>query len=170
MSLHTFTPPNSSGGICWGKGRRIMSVKQPPMFRICNYPAGIPALVAFAVVALSAIDKHMLATRGAYVPLLATLQETESAKSINVGPQTHSRPRVNPKYCIKPEQIMQRSIPAISGIPNNDNHGTVSTQILQVFSIIRHGARAPDKPDTTCWRNFSGYGLGCRLRETAFLL
>ena len=70
----------------------------------------------------------------------------------------HKRSRY-PNLCSKPRQMKQRKIPPLI---NTDNR---STQILQVFTLIRHGSRAPDTPNMNCWGNsaasFSEY-LSCQ--------
>lgn len=70
----------------------------------------------------------------------------------------HKRSRY-PNLCSKPRQMKQRKIPPLI---NTDNR---STQILQVFTLIRHGSRAPDTPNMKCWGNsttsFSEY-LSCQ--------
>ncbi len=80
-----------------------------------------------------------------------------------IGDSTQTRPTNNSSnnICSTPEQILtERSIPEVH---NN------ATQILQVFSIIRHGNRAPDNATTICWDKFPGFDFDCRWKEISHL-
>lgn len=83
---------------------------------------------------------------------------TTTATASTMLDQWYQKYPLYPEYCSTPSQLKQRAIP-----PLTKQDPTLSTSLLHVTAIIRHGARTP-YDNHSCWKGWESQSWDCDLK------
>jgi len=101
-------------------------------------------------------DKEKQDEEEAFNTLQHSISTSSNSKEAYLdGYGLYKRYKHYPNYCSTPHEMLGRTIPPLKTTDNNNNNNKKQkTKLIQVISIIRHGARTPYSNGMHCWDNY----------------